>query len=160
MEEYEYSFKVKDLKPYYEYCDNNGFTLVSSNNQTRDLYIGKENILARITKTSDNIILDFKYGDNSSEILHIRKESIPLEIKEKDLDAVLSIIDVLGYKQIEHLIRKRIVYEKGDVRFEIDEYTKPEIMMVVAIEGLKEEVDRVYDELKEINDKEQLHERL
>ena len=106
MEEYEYSFKVKSLKAYYEYCDNNGFTLVSDNNQTRDLYIGKENILARITKTSDNIILDFKHGDNSSEILHIRKEYIPLEINEKDLDAVLSIIDVLGYKQIEHLIKK------------------------------------------------------
>ena len=156
MEEYEYSFKVKDLKPYYDYCDNNGFTLVSDNNQTRDLYIGKENILARITKTSDNIILDFKHGDNSSEILHIRKESIPLEINEKDLDAVLSIIDVLGYKQIEHLVRKRKVYEKDNVRFEIDEYTEPEITNVVAIEGLKEEVDKVYESLKTVNEKEML----
>ena len=155
MEEYEYSFNVKSINPYIDYIEKNNYKLVGANDEVRDLYTGKENILARITKTSNHIILDFKRGDNSSEILHIRKESMPLEINPKDIETILSIIDVLGYKQIKHLVRKRTVYEKGNVKFEIDDYTEP-VMKVVAIEGLKDEVDKVYEESKEINAKEQL----
>ena len=40
----------------------------------------------------------------------------------------------------------RYVFEKGDVKFEIDDYTRPE-MKVVAIEGEKTQVDKVYQEL-------------
>ena len=47
------------------------------------------------------------------------------------------------------LKRKRYVFEKNSVKFEIDEYIEP-VMNVVAIEGLQEEVDAVYNELEEI----------
>lgn len=160
MEEYEYSFKVKNIKPYVDYAIKNGFKLIGSNKEIRDLYTGDGTILARITTREDNIVLDFKSGDDTGKILHVRKESLPLSIKKKDLDTIKSIIDVLGYKQIKHLVRERVVYEKGNVRFEIDDYKEPEVMKVVAVEGSKEEVDKVYELLKEINDKEQLHEKL
>ena len=47
------------------------------------------------------------------------------------------------------LKRKRYVFEKNNVRFEIDKYREP-AMNVVAIEGLKENVDDVYNDLREI----------
>ena len=54
---------------------------------------------------------------------------------------------MLEYRKDKTLIRKRVVYKKDDVTFEIDDYSKPK-MMVVAIEGIKDEVDIVYQELK------------
>ena len=47
------------------------------------------------------------------------------------------------------LKRHRIVYKKESVKFEIDEYATPK-MKVVAIEGDKDQVDRVYEELEKI----------
>ena len=47
------------------------------------------------------------------------------------------------------LKRKRYVYEKDNVKFEFDEYIEP-VMNVIAIEGLKENVDKVYKELEKI----------
>ena len=49
------------------------------------------------------------------------------------------------------LERKRYVYNHKNVIFEIDKYTVP-TMNVVAIEGKKEEVDKVYNELKVVID--------
>ena len=37
-EEYEYSFKVKDIKPFIEYCINNSYILEDEYEQTRILY--------------------------------------------------------------------------------------------------------------------------
>ena len=49
------------------------------------------------------------------------------------------------------LIRKRFVFKKNNVIFELDKYTTP-VMNVVALEGLQDEVDNVYNELKSIID--------
>ena len=54
----------------------------------------------------------------------------------------------MGYKLDVHVARTRSVYKKGNVKFEIDEYTEPEIMNVVAIEGEKEIVDNIYESIK------------
>ena len=37
-EEYEYSFKVKDIKPYIDYCINNDYEKTGESSQTRILY--------------------------------------------------------------------------------------------------------------------------
>ena len=47
--------------------------------------------------------------------------------------------------------RKRYVYFKDGVKFEIDNYTQP-AMKVAAIEGEKEKVDKVYNEVKKYFD--------
>ena len=51
MEEYEYSFKVATIKPYIEYCENNGYEKISEVTQNRIVYENKhsEHIIARIT---------------------------------------------------------------------------------------------------------------
>lgn len=51
------------------------------------------------------------------------------------------------YNKDNVLERERIVYKKGGVTFELDSYYKPRKSYVVAIEGEKEEVDKVYKEL-------------
>lgn len=150
MKEYEYSFEVDSLSQYIDYCENNNYSLVSSNNETRNLYTSDNGVLARLTKKDDSIILDFKEENDSNNILKERKESIPLEVKESDLDKINSILDILGYKMIKHLVRSRRVYKKENVKFELDDYTSPTISHVVAIEGKKEDVDKVYLELQEL----------
>ena len=55
---------------------------------------------------------------------------------------------MLGYQKDKTLIRKRWVYKKDEITFEIDDYKEPK-MKVVAIEGNKEQVDKVYQELEE-----------
>ena len=46
-----------------------------------------------------------------------------------------------------------MIYEKVNIRFEIDKYEQPNQNFVVDIEGEKKEVDQVYKELLEINKK-------
>ena len=60
---------------------------------------------------------------------------------------------MLEYKKDKVLERTRYVYEKNQVTFELDEYTSPEVMCVVAVEGEKEEVDKVYDEIKDLGER-------
>lgn len=156
MLEYEYSFKVKELKPYIEYCIKNGFEKVEQSSQVRILYTSKNKILARITtKECDGkikTVLDFKDEDGSEKVLKALRETIPLELKESDMESVRSILDILGYKKYKELIRKRIVYKKDKAIFEIDDYLSPEIMHVVAIEGEKNQVDKIYNDInKKIN---------
>ena len=122
--EYEYSFKVNDIKPYINYCKENG---------------------------SINIVLDFKDDNDSDEVLKVSRETIPIVINDDNKEAIMSMLDIFGYKIKKELIRKRYVYKKEDTIFEIDDYTSPEIMHVIAIEGKKEQVDKVYNEVKEIN---------
>ena len=52
---------------------------------------------------------------------------------------------MLEYQKDKVLIRERTIYQKENVTFEIDNYTAPEIMFVVAVEGEKEAVDKTYE---------------
>ena len=58
------------------------------------------------------------------------------------------MLEVLGFYENANNTRIRYVYKKDNVIFELDDYIIPE-MKVVAIEGSKEEVDKVYSEIKE-----------
>ena len=150
--EYEYSFKVNDIEPYINYCIEKGFEKIKEYNQIRTLYTCNNNILARITTQEEkgvtSIVLDFKDDNDSDEILKVSRETIPLVVNKQNKESIYSILDILGYKVKKELIRKRYEYKKDNVIFEIDNYTSPEIMHVVAIEGLKEQVDKVYNEIK------------
>lgn len=154
MEEYEYSFKVLDILPYIEYCKNNEYKLKEETSQTRVLYRNVNKTMARITTkkkgNSKKIVLDFKDDNKSEEILKVSRETLPLEINDNDLGAIYSILDMLEYRKDITLIRDRFIYEKGNVTFELDSYSSPEKMYVVAIEGKKEEVDIIYNSLKDI----------
>lgn len=152
MKEYEYSLEVKDLAPFIEYCKTNDFTLIETSQQTRTIYRNPNKTMARITVNNINGTikkeLDFK-EDNWVEgaILKELRETMPLEFTD-DL-AVASILDFLNYKKGNTLIRIRHTYTKGNVKFELDEYTKPRVTAVVAIEGEKTAVDKIYTEIKE-----------
>ena len=141
MKEYEYSLEVKDLAPFIEYCKTNDFTLIETSQQTRTIYRNPNKTMARITVNNINGTikkeLDFK------EV----RETMPLEFTD-DL-AVASILDFLNYKKGNTLIRIRHTYTKGNVKFELDEYTEPRVTAVVAIEGEKTAVDKIYTEIKE-----------
>lgn len=150
--EYEYSFKVDSLDKYINYCKNNNYEFIEETNQTRILYKNNNGTIARITtKEKDNIkntYLDFKDDNDSDDILKISRETIPLEVTDANKKAVDSILEMLEYKKNKTLIRNRVVYKKDGVTFEIDNYIEPK-MKVIAIEGIKEEVDKVYKELKD-----------
>ena len=150
MLEYEYSFKVSNLDKYIEYCKNNNYKLIEKTKQNRTLYRNINKTMARITikENNNNIekILDFKEDNLTKDILKIRKESLPL--KFENIEEAESILEFLEYKKDITLIRTRIVYEKNNVKFELDEYESPNKYCVVAIEGNKEEVDKVYQEIK------------
>ena len=149
--EYEYSFKVTDITPYLKYCDKNNYEKISETAQIRTLYTSSNKILARITTEEKNnttrTFIDFKTENDSDVVLKIAKESIPFEVNESNKEAINSMLDILGYSKHKELIRKRYVYKKGNVKFEIDNYTAPEMMCVIAREGEKENVDKVYNEI-------------
>lgn len=148
--EYEYSFKVENIDKYNDYCSNNDYKLIDKVKQTRTLYRNSNKTMARITineyDNNTKMFLDFKEDNLNDDILKMRKESLPLEFT--DIESINSILEFLDYKKDITLIRTRIIYEKSNVKFEIDEYESPEIYNVVAIEGEKEEVDKVYNELE------------
>lgn len=152
--EYEYSFKVKDIKPYIDFCIENEYEKISESSQTRILYRNINKTMARITTKESNVrketVLDFKDDNQSEETLKVSRETIPLVINNENKEAIDSILDMLEYKKDKTLIRNRVVYKKNNVTFEIDHYTSPEVMCVVAIEGLKEEVDKVYKKLEQM----------
>ena len=151
MYEYEYSFKVENIDKYIEYFKNNDYKLIDIVNQTRILYRNDNKIIARITSNEyDNntkMFLDFKEDNLTDDILKIRKETLPLEFN--NIEIVNSILDFLEYKKDITLIRKRIIYEKENNKLEKEEYKSTKLYNVVAIEGEKEEVDKVYNELEE-----------
>ena len=153
--EYEYSFKVDSLDEYKKYCEENGYVKRLEYDQVRELFTSDNKILARITttKTENNIdiFLDFKDDDDSDKVYKESRETIPLKVTDENRGTIDSILNILGYKKKKHLVRKRYIYKKGKVKFEMDDYTKPEIMHVVAIEGDKKEVTKVYNEIKERN---------
>ena len=150
MVEYEYSKKVDSLDKYIKYCEDNSFVLIKKVNQTRTIYRKDDSTMARITKNTIGELttyeLDFKEDKLSSDELITRKESLPLVFE--NTEAVKSILDFLGYKEDNTLVRNRYVYEKDDVKFEFDEYIEPEKHNVVSLEGKKEIVDKIWIEIK------------
>ena len=155
IKEYEYSLKVKDIKPFINYCIDNNYKLENEYKQIRVLYKNDGKIMARITKNiyKDQTVelLNFKDDKLDDSILKVRRETEDLVINSGNRKFIKSLLEFLELKEEKKLIRKRFVYKKNNVIFEIDNYTSPK-MMVVAIEGLKKEVDKVYNELKNIID--------
>lgn len=153
--EYEYSFKVKDITPFIDYCANNNYELKKEYEQTRTLYKNGGKVMARITKNiyKDNEveILNFKDDNLSDSILKVSRESKDLVMNDENREFVKSLLEILELIETKKLVRKRFVYTCNNVIFEIDKYITP-VMNVVAIEGKKDEVDNVYSELKSIID--------
>ena len=149
MIENEYSKKVDNLNDYIEYCERNGFILDSKINQTRVLYRHSNKTLARITINNINNslkkYLDFKEDKLTSDELISRKESKMIEFT--DDEAVYSILDFLGYKKDNTLERIRYIYKKEDIIFELDEYIKPNKSCVVSLEGEKDKISKIWEEL-------------
>ena len=149
--EYEYSFKVKTLHPFVEYCKKNNYEMVEESRQLRKLFKKSDKTMARITIKEKNGIVkklfDFKDDNMSDEVLIERRETLSIPFDEEE--SVLSIIDFLGYTENNKLDRNRFVYKKENVIFELDSYISPEIMFVVAIKGEKEKTDLVYNEIKQ-----------
>ena len=152
MEEYEYSYVVNDIKPYIDYCKENKYEKINEVNQHKKVYenIHNKNIISRIT-TEDNIsVIDFKNTSNKNHDLNISNESKSLEINENNKEFFNSMLEILDFKQTADNHRIRYIYQKGKVKFEIDNYTSPK-MYVVAIEGERKEVDKIFKELETIN---------
>lgn len=151
--EYEYSFKVKDVEEFVQYCIFNNYEKKEEYLQTRILYKNGGPVMARITENiydDKNIkILNFKDDKLTDKTLKISRESKDLIVNKDNEAFVESLIEILDLTNKKVLKRKRYVFEKNNVKFEIDEYTEP-VMNVVAIEGLKIEVDEVYQELIKI----------
>ena len=151
-EEIEYSFKVTDIKDFINYCITYKYTKTEESFQTRILYKNGGPFMARITENIyDNKVikvLNFKDDNLSDNTLKISRESKDLIMNEDNQDFVYSLIEILNLTEKKILKRKRYVYEKNNVKFEIDEYEEP-AMNVIAIEGTKEEIDKVYKELEE-----------
>lgn len=152
--EYEYSFKVSNIEEYINYCKKNNYKLTSEEEQIRTIYRNKNN-MARITKNIVNgntiLKLDFKEDKLDNKDLIIRKESKSIIFdNEGNCEDILLYLE---YKKDNTLNRIRYVYEKGNVKFEIDIYKEPTHAYVIAIEGEKEEVDKVYTKLEKLNSK-------
>ena len=109
------------------------------------------NIISRITSNDEDYLFDFKNKSYETETLKISKESLPLKIKKEDIENVKSILDVLGFEQTSNIVRTRFVFVKDEVKFEIDDYIKPK-MLVVSVEGKRDKVDKVYNEVKNMFD--------
>jgi adenylate cyclase class IV len=152
MEEYEYSINVKDIKPFMEYCTRNGYKKIVEYKQHRIVYKSNkfEHLIARFT-TNDSInkketLFDIKNVQKSSKNLKCSQESIPIIVTNENKKSIMSIISILDFEKCSDLKRKRLIYKKSNVIFEIDDYSKPK-MKVVAIEGKKEEVDTVFNDI-------------
>lgn len=157
MQEYEYSFKVESVEPYIDYCIENGYTKIKESIQNRIVYqsLNNEHLIARITSTVVNDeneeILDFKNFSEKHKELQVSDESIPFIVNDDNRATIMSMLEVLDFEESADNTRKRVVYQNDDVIFEIDEYITPK-MNVVAIEGNKEKVDLIYEEVsKKIN---------
>ena len=153
MKEYEYSFKVKNIKPFISFCKDNGYKKTYEAIENRIVYENKHNtsMIARITTINNNdgkrIIFDSKNVDSRRKNLKVSRESKPIIIKSIDKKKYISLLEVLDFKEVANNVRKRYVYKKGRVIFEIDRYIKPK-MFVVALEGEQKQVEKVYEELK------------
>lgn len=150
--EYERSFCVDSIDKYVQYCQKNGFEKVKDVWQNRIVFENQTNskLIARITKEiidgKETIVLDCKNVMKKDGDLNQSLESTPLQIFDKDMTAVLSMLQIMGFKEVANNTRQRYVYASEKVCFEIDEYINPK-MNVIAIEGDKEQVENIYNEL-------------
>lgn len=71
------------------------------------------------------------------------KESEAMVLDELGIKIARSMLEVMDFEQSAYNLRTRYVFEKGDVKFEIDDYIRPQ-MKIVATEGDKAQVDEVY----------------
>ena len=153
MKEYEYSFKVKSIEPYINYCKKNGYEEVCIVTQNRIVYENRNSnhIIARVTteekKGEKEILFDCKNIGEKNKSLNISNESLPMVVTKDNLEIINSILNVLEFYEAANNFRKRYIYKKGGVKFEIDDYTSPK-MQVVAIEGDEGEVESVYKEIQ------------
>lgn len=155
MEEYEYSFIVHDIKPYVDYCEQNGYTKTAEVKQNRIVYQNKysDKIIARITTEWDNgqeyTVLDCKSVALADNDLKVSQESKEIVVTRDNKDGILSMLETMGFYMSANNTRNRLVFESGNIKFEIDDYTEP-VMKVVAIEGEREVVNAVYSAVKDI----------
>ena len=151
--EYECSFETKDLSPFINYCRENNYKQISKTKQTRTIYRHKNKTMARITieKANNKITkkLDFKEDKLLDELFIERRESLPLEFNNDK--TINSILEFLEYQKDHTIIRNRIIYEKNNITFELDQYLNPRKTNLVSIEGQKETVNNIYIEIKNIN---------
>lgn len=158
MQEYEYSFNVKSIDPYINYCNINGFKEKLIQQQNRIVYENKDNknLIARITTICSDekrkVVFDCKSVVQSKNNLKESNESVPLLVNSRNKKSILSMLEVMGFYVSANNTRIRYVYQKGNVVFEIDDYLEPQ-MKIVAIEGEKEKVDKIYLEIKDIESK-------
>ena len=156
--EYEYSYKVTSIKEFIQYCESNNFIKISETTQTRTLYKNDTYIMARITIEEYNLkhtiteYLDFKENNETNQELKIRKETDILNLNNENKAFAKTLMEFLNLKVDKELIRTRYTYQKGNVKFEIDDYTNPK-MKVLAIEGNSEEVNKVNQELMPLIEK-------
>ncbi len=110
--------------------------------------------MARITTegNKDTVVtsINFKDENESNDILKASRETSSLNITEENKEFIMSMLAILEFNKFKTLERKRYVYKKNNAKFEIDEYSAPEEMYVVAIEGEKEEVDSIYEEVNKL----------
>lgn len=91
-------------------------------------------------------VWDFKKVWKNDNLLKVSKESEAMVLDELGIKIARSMLEVMDFERSADNLRTRYVFEKGDVKFEIDDYTRPQ-MKVVAIEGEKSQVDKVYQML-------------
>lgn len=151
--EYEYSFEVKELEKYIKFCEENGYVFKEKTSQIRTIYRKNDKTMARITiKNGEKMLLDFKDDILSDDVLIERRETPSIQFT--NIDDANKILSFLHYEKDNSLSRTRYVYEKGNVIFELDHYLEPDETYVVAIEGDKAEVDKVYETVKLLEDNE------
>ena len=153
MIEYEYTLRVDSLEPFFKFCKTNCYNLTAVSKQNRIVFENKQNrkIIATLTTTEKNgiqeCVLDFKNKLVGNDTFKQAQESLPIVVSDDMKPAILSMLEVIDFEKTADNFRTRYVYEKDGVEFEIDDYTRP-VMKLVAIEGEKEKVDKVYQQIK------------
>ncbi|MFV0250087.1 MAG: hypothetical protein ACK5HP_03540 [Bacilli bacterium] len=102
-EEYKYSFKVKTLDPFIQYCEKNNYEKIEESKQIRKLFKKEDKTMARITikekNGSSKKLFDFKDDNMSDEVLIVRRESLPINLKMmKRLCLLLIFLDIKRIK--------------------------------------------------------------
>ena len=156
MIEYEYSFKVKDEKPFEDFCRRKKYKKIQEVFQTRILYKSYTKILSRVTinekENETEVFFDLKEENEPKDHLKKSQGITNIKVTEENKGFVNSILRMYKYSKGEELKRKRSIYEKNNVRFKIDNYLYPK-MKVVVIEGDIIGVDKVNKEIKHLCEK-------
>lgn len=116
-----------------------------NNEELIDYLVSKNVTVNNIEQALENIE-QYSYYSIVNSYKFVFKEDVT-----NNTEFVDSMLGMLNFSFYKELKRKRYVYFKDGVKFEIDNYTQP-AMKVAAIEGEKEKVDKVYNELKKFFD--------